>query len=83
MAAVALAQGVRLQLVLVLALVASLCTAQEDAAVIAGGPAATGTCDASITVEPGVHSVHCISPAIRMTPGQVRGLLSSLQHHSS
>ena len=71
LAAVAFAQSARLQLVFVLALLVSLSTAQEDAATIIGGPAATGTCGAPVVLEPGVHSVHCISPAIRMTPGQV------------
>lgn len=46
--------------------------ALEDAAIGNEGPAATGICQAPIELEPGVYSVHCTSPAIRMTPGQVR-----------
>lgn len=72
LAAVAHAPSARLRFVLVLALVASLCAAQEDAATVNEGPAATGTCDAPVTIESGLVSVHCISPPIRMTPGQVR-----------
>ena len=45
--------------------------ALEDTAVGNEGPAATGICQAPIELEPGVNSVHCTSPAIRMTPGQV------------
>ena len=77
LAAVTLAQSARLQLVLVFALLASPSTAQEDAATVTGSLAATGTCDAPVVLEPGVHSVHCISPAIRMTPGQVSRLFCS------
>ncbi|KAL0039355.1 hypothetical protein WJX79_004672 [Trebouxia sp. C0005] len=42
-----------------------------DVAAAAVGPAATGLCQEPVVLEPGVSSVHCISPAIRMTPGQV------------
>ena len=35
------------------------------------GPAATGLCEQPVMLEPGVSSVHCVSPAIRMKPGQV------------
>lgn len=51
--------------------------ALENAALDAGGPAATGVCEEPVAVEPGVKSVHCTSPLIAMTPGQV------CTHHSA
>lgn len=47
--------------------------APEDVAAAAVGPATTGLCEEPVVLEPGVSSVHCISPAIRMNPGQVCG----------
>lgn len=49
----------------------ALC-ALEDATVVSGGPATTGVCEEPVALEPGVMSVHCTSPPIPMTPGQVR-----------
>lgn len=46
--------------------------ALEDAAVVTGSPATTGICEEPVELEPGVKSVHCTSPPIPMTPGQVR-----------
>ena len=40
------------------------------------GPAETDLCEEPLVLEPGLHLVHCISPTIRMTPGQVH----SVQH---
>ena len=45
--------------------------ALENVALDAGGPATTGVCEEPVVVEPGVKSVHCTSPPIAMTPGQV------------
>ena len=56
--------------------------APGDVAAAALGPAATGLCQEPVVLEPGVSSVHCISPAIRMTPGQVHRICSSHFLHS-
>ena len=45
--------------------------ALEDAAVVTGAPATTGVCEEPVELEPGLKSVHCTSPPIPMTPGQV------------
>lgn len=45
--------------------------ALENVALDAGGPATTGVCEDPVVLEPGVKSVHCTSPPISMTPGQV------------
>ncbi|MCJ1242523.1 hypothetical protein MMC14_010531 [Varicellaria rhodocarpa] len=57
--------------VLLLARTGNVAGAPQDDEMGSQGPATTGICDAPITIEPGVNSVHCTSPAIRMTPGQV------------
>ena len=44
--------------------------ALEDAAV-GTGAATTGICEEPIELEPGLKTVHCTSPPIPMTPGQV------------
>lgn len=69
---IAAATSARAKQLLVALLLLQVLAAQEDVAVVTEGPADTGTCDAAVVLEPGVHSVHCTSPAIRMTPGQVR-----------
>ena len=68
----AAATSVRGKQLLVALLLLQVSAAQEGVAFVTEGPADTGTCDAAVVLEPGVHSVHCTSPAIRMTPGQVR-----------
>ena len=45
--------------------------ALEDAAVVTGGPATTGVCEEPNELEHGFKSVHCTSPPIPMSPGQV------------
>ena len=58
-------------LLLLLSCTGTTSAASGDVAAAAVGPAATGLCQEPVVLEPGVTSVHCISPAIRMTPGQV------------
>ena len=46
--------------------------APGDVGPAAIGPAETDLCEEPVVLEPGLHLVHCISPTIRMTPGQVQ-----------
>ena len=46
-------------------------------------PVETDFCEEPVELEPGLSSVHCISPAIRMNPGQVHLLHKSSSHQNS
>lgn len=58
-------------LLLLLGCIGLTSAAPGDVAAAAVGPAATGLCEEPVVLEPGLNSVYCISPAIRMNPGQV------------
>ena len=71
LAAVACKSSATAILLLILGCTSLTLAAPGNVADAAVGPATTGLCEEPVVLGPGVNSVHCISPAIRMTPGQV------------
>ena len=58
--------------------------APGDVGPVAITPVETDFCEEPVQLEPGLRSVHCISPAIRMNPGQVQLLHQIVSNtHSS